>query len=108
MLKPGPSSENQYPIGNYKIVVFRNVLLGGDLHQPQVSLTKAFVCILAAAVFKTLRQNIAEMQEWMQFLYSLQVGECRSYLMSRGFFGPNSLSLAFPKRSPLREKFNPV
>ncbi|MPC28264.1 Glutamate receptor ionotropic, delta-1 [Portunus trituberculatus] len=34
------------------------------------------------------------------------MGKCRGYMMSRGFFGPASLSLAFAKRSPLIGKVN--
>ncbi|XP_063849716.1 glutamate receptor 1-like [Scylla paramamosain] len=37
-----------------------------------------------------------------------QTGECRTYRMSRGFLGPAILSLAFPKGSPLKAKFDPV
>lgn len=37
-----------------------------------------------------------------------KVGRCRAYIMSRGFFGPNSLSLAFPKGSPLKAQFDPI
>ncbi|XP_050728659.1 glutamate receptor ionotropic, kainate glr-3-like isoform X2 [Eriocheir sinensis] len=38
----------------------------------------------------------------------IMVGRCRAYIMSRGFFGPNSLSLAFPKGSPLKAQFDPI
>ncbi|KAK8401193.1 hypothetical protein O3P69_002751 [Scylla paramamosain] len=34
------------------------------------------------------------------------MGKCRGYIMSRGFFGPASLSLAFAKGSPLIGKVN--
>ncbi|XP_045103526.1 retinol dehydrogenase 11-like isoform X2 [Portunus trituberculatus] len=35
-------------------------------------------------------------------------GVCRAYIMSRGFFGPNILSIAFPKGSPLKPKFDSI
>ncbi|KAK8387546.1 hypothetical protein O3P69_018230 [Scylla paramamosain] len=35
-----------------------------------------------------------------------KVGVCRAYIMSRGFFGPNILSIAFPKGSQLKQQFD--
>ncbi|XP_050736545.1 glutamate receptor 4-like [Eriocheir sinensis] len=35
-------------------------------------------------------------------------GRCRTYLMSRGFFGPASLSMVFPRGSPLMAKVNKI
>ncbi|KAK8377177.1 hypothetical protein O3P69_013665 [Scylla paramamosain] len=37
-----------------------------------------------------------------------QTGECGAYVISQGFLEPSSLSLAFPKGSPLKKKFDPV
>ncbi|XP_063870868.1 glutamate receptor ionotropic, kainate 1-like isoform X2 [Scylla paramamosain] len=35
-------------------------------------------------------------------------GECGAYVLSRGFLGPSSLCIIFPKGSPLKKKFDPV
>ncbi|KAK8377589.1 hypothetical protein O3P69_013912 [Scylla paramamosain] len=37
-----------------------------------------------------------------------RTGECGAYVLSRGFLGPSSLCLIFPKGSPLKKKFDPV
>ncbi|XP_063866371.1 uncharacterized protein LOC135103703 [Scylla paramamosain] len=37
-----------------------------------------------------------------------KVGVCRAYIMSRGFFGPNILSIAFPKGSQLKQQFDSI
>ncbi|XP_063851186.1 glutamate receptor ionotropic, kainate 5-like [Scylla paramamosain] len=43
----------------------------------------------------------------MHAIFSM-TGRCIVYLMPRGFLGPVTLSLAFPKGSPLRSRFNQV
>ncbi|KAK8377853.1 hypothetical protein O3P69_014062 [Scylla paramamosain] len=37
-----------------------------------------------------------------------RTGECGAYVLSRGFLGPSSLCIIFPKGSPLKKKFDPV
>ncbi|XP_045108205.1 uncharacterized protein LOC123502971 [Portunus trituberculatus] len=58
--------------------------------------------ILTAEKYGSLLQELTNIRSLPQS------GRCNYYTLSRGFLGPLSLSLAFPKGSPLRRKFNQI
>ncbi|XP_045108670.1 glutamate receptor 1-like [Portunus trituberculatus] len=68
---------------------------------------------LALVIQQLVKGNGACVSFTMGILYVMdrtfsQVGKCTFYKMSRGFLGPLSLSMAFPKGSTLKIKFDDV